>query len=394
MKYQLIFSSFIIQVCMGSLYSWSVFQKALWNEPYQWSKLATNIPFSINVFVNPIVMIFAGSLYKRYGPKTVSTMGGILLGTGWMISGLIDLVNTEIMGLLLITVFFGIISSIGIGFSYPVIVSVLSEWFPQRKGLAMGVAVAGFGLGSFFIIQIERILISVHPEGRIGPTFFILGFSYLIIVVILSQLLKSLDFESINLGFQSVRDHKPIETLKTKNFWILWTAFTLSISAGIMAIGNIISVVEQQITNPEIDIIFLGALLGGLIAVSNACGRIFWGGISDKIGRLRTMRISFFIVGIAMILFILQTEVILLIVFSCLIGFGYGGNFASIPAVTGDYFGQKYLAINFGMMFTSVSAAGIIGPTIASILTYTESFILLGIFSFISIGLIFVINHD
>ena len=387
----------IAQLCLGSIYAWTIFQTALLeNSPYKWERLLTQLPFSVGLAAFALFMIFAGRWQDRVGPTKVATVGGILLGTGYILAGFVDIIaagNQEI-GFLWLALTYGVIGGAGIGFAYVCPIAALVKWFPEFKGLITGIAVAGFGAGALIFTQVETALIP--EDGTVSTAFLVLGVLYLILVVGSAQLLRNppsgwtppnyMVRETESKIRKDTLDIGPEEMIKTTEFWLLWGMFVLAAAAGLMTIGNVKSFV--QIKNPAINAVMAASIVG-ILAIFNAAGRIIWGAISDRIGRTITMILMFSTLGVSMFFFGLQpsnADILMLTIGASLIGFCFGGNFALFPSATADYFGTKNLGSNYGLVFTAYGVAGVLGPFLAGIMEYEDVFPLLGILAFIALG--------
>ena len=397
----------LIQLCLGSIYAWSKFQTALISDTgvYNWEKLFTQLPFTFGLAFFAIAMIFAGRWQDRVGPKKVATVGGILLGIGYLLAGFVDIIapSNELLGFIWLASTYGIIGGVGIGFAYVCPIATLVKWFPDYKGLITGVAVAGFGLGAFFLLYIEEFLILSIGNGNIGLAFWVLGILFLIIVVVSAQYLINPPKGWTPAGFtpqptkmtiKGKKDYEPLEMIKTPQFWLLWGMFILAASAGLMTIGNVTTFIGNTLENQGIlEYSVLAVTAGSLLAIFNSAGRIVWGAVSDRLGRIITMILMFGTLGVAMFFFGIQTEYLLLLIGACTIGFCFGGNFALFPSATDDYFGTKNLGRNYGIVFTAYGIAGALGPFIAGILPYKDAFPLLGLLAFIAVGLAIIAEY-
>ncbi|MFX0209089.1 MAG: OFA family MFS transporter [Candidatus Hodarchaeota archaeon] len=393
-RYLVMVGAIIAQLCLGSIYAWTIFQTALLtNTPYQWDKLLTQLPFSVGLASFALFMIFAGKWQDKVGPTKVATVGGILLGIGYILAGMVDIIATgnEFLGFLWLILTYGIIGGAGIGFAYVCPIAALVKWFPDLKGLITGIAVAGFGAGALIFTQVETALIP--EDGHVGTAFFLLGILYLVAVSGSAQLLRNPpsgwtpeSYVKKNAQAASIKkqDIEPSDMIKTPEFWLLWGMFVLAAAAGLMTIGNVKSFAINQ--NPTIDAV-LAATIAGILSIFNAAGRIAWGALSDRIGRTITMILMFATLGVSMIFFGIQTEIITLTLGAALIGFCFGGNFALFPSATADYFGTKNLGSNYGLVFTAYGVAGILGPFLAGVMDYADVFPLLGLLSFLALAL-------
>ncbi|MFX0149289.1 MAG: OFA family MFS transporter [Candidatus Hodarchaeota archaeon] len=409
-RYILIIPAIIIQLCLGSIYAWAEFQRALFRDTgvYVWEKLFTQLPFTVGLVSFAVFMIFAGRWQDQVGPKKVATIGGILLGVGWILAGFVDIfVNGDaLLGFLWITLTYGLIGGAGIGFAYVCPIAALVKWFPDLKGFITGIAVAGFGLGAFFLLYIEEFLIKNIGNGRISLAFWVLGVLFLILVVGSAQILQNppkgwtppgyIPQASQVKAIGGKKDFKPSEMVQTSQFWLLWVMFILAAAAGLMTIGNVTTFTESQLISEGItaeEASFLAVTTGSFLSIFNSAGRIVWGAVSDKLGRIITMILMFGTLGGAMFFFGIQTEFLFLIIGACVIGFCFGGNFALFPSATDDYFGTKNLGRNYGLVFTAYGVAGALGPFLAGVLPYEDAFPILGILAFLAAALAVITEY-
>ncbi|NHJ00698.1 MAG: MFS transporter [Candidatus Heimdallarchaeota archaeon] len=406
-KYMVIGAALVVQLCLGSIYAWSIFKKALLAVPYSASDVNASLPFSIGLLSFALVMIVAGRLQDQMGPKKIATIGGILLGTGYLLAGLPEFLNIFAADDPLLTIWlvltYGVIGGAGIGFAYVCPIAALVKWFPDIKGLITGIAVAGFGAGALIFAQVERILINFGTEPNIGFAFIILGIVYLIAVTGSAQFLKNPPegYSRKAAVAKTSGDVTPSveyewrEMIYTPQFWLLWFMFVLAASAGLMTIGNVSPFVQAQ--NTAIDGI-MAANIVGVLSIFNALGRIVWGATSDRLGRTITMATMFAILGITMILFGSQTDVLLLTIGAAIIGFCFGGNFALFPSSTADFFGTKNVGSNYGFVFTAYGIAGVFGPILAGTIVeqtggYGSAFFILGVLAFVAVILALVSEY-
>jgi OFA family oxalate/formate antiporter-like MFS transporter len=407
-----VLGAIIVQLCLGSIYAWSIFQKALYTTIadgglYEWDKLWSNLPFAAGLASFALFMIFAGRWQDRVGPRKVATVGGILLGIGVALSGLVDILGFSaniVTGTLYLVITYGIIGGAGIGFAYVCPIAALVKWFPDKKGLMTGVAVAGFGGGALIFNYVEQYLIGFFG-GVIGYPLIVLGVIYLVFVVIGSQMLVNPPAGWLPEGFTpppTTADGAgtgimPGQMARTSDFWVLWLMFALAATAGLMTLGNVVSAAVD--IDPIVDTLELGALIAGIMSIFNAAGRIVWGRISDSIGRNSTFIAMFLVLAIAMFAFAfvpVGTSWILVTVIASVIGFCFGGNFALFPSATADYFGSEHVGKNYGVVFTAYGIAGILGALVAgtfgAIAGYSLAFLITGVLAIIAIVLTLVLR--
>lgn len=382
-RWVIVAGAVMIQLALGAIYAWSVFTKLL-TEPggaYRFSASETAWVFSAGLATFAIVMVLAGRWLPRLGPRTMAMAGGMLLGTGYVLGGLFG--STFWAQL----VFIGILGGAGIGLAYVVPIAVGVKWFPDRKGLITGLAVAGFGFGATIWVKLAGswfggLLNTTELFGLPGvqSVFVIYGVTFAALVLLGSTVMVNPPADYVpegwephapaNLHAAASREFSTREMLHTPQFYMLWMTFMFSALAGLMVIYGIRLFGIDALT-------FRGVADAGTIAgtamawyaILNGIGRIAWGSISDRIGRRRAIILMTLMQGLTLLSvyhgFINFGSATGLILVSSLIGFNFGGNFALFPAATADYFGNKSVGSNYGWVFTSYGIAGIAGPQIA-----------------------------
>ncbi|TFG14319.1 MFS transporter [Candidatus Thorarchaeota archaeon] len=405
-RYLVMLGAIIVQLCLGTIYAWSEFQNTLTlvsseGGLYGWAALSTQWPFAAGLASFAIFMVIAGRWQDNIGPRKVATFGGILLGAGYFLASFIDtLALNEMMGTIYLVVTYGIIGGAGIGFAYVCPIAALVKWFPDKKGSVSGIAVAGFGGGALIFLYIEQYLIEA-AGGLIGQPFLILGIVYLVGVVIGAQILVEPPKGWTPEGYtplETTADGSgggmlPGEMIRTGTFWLLWLAFIFAATAGLMTLGNVKSAAAE--VDPLVIPLGLGAAIGGIMSIFNAAGRIFWGSVSDKLGRVLAMMLMFIVLAIAMFTFGYMVTLpaaegmwISITGIASVIGFCFGGNFALFPSATADNFGSENVGKNYGVVFTAYGIAGIVGALVAgSFVDFTGSYSL----AFVTTGILAIL---
>ncbi len=395
-----------IQLALGAIYAWSAFTKALQSEAFGFSKTETQAIFSAGLASFGIVMILAGRLQQRYPPRYIAMAGGVMLGLGYILGGTVG----DSFVIKLVTI--GIIGGSGIGLAYVVPIAVGVKWFPDKKGLLTGLAVAGFGFGAFLWILMANppsvladgglidigtqqvfddttnstIEIKVYDADNINSVFVTYGVAFLVLVLAGSLVMVPPPEGWLPAGYRPPEppreeesraerkvDYESKEMLQTWQYWVLWTMFAFGALAGLMVIGNIKNFAQDVDDGFEAndfsaddaaDFAVIGAAV--FLPIFNGAGRIAWGSISDRIGRQMAFTMMFAFQFLCMFVFLFTTRSpYTFYLFAALIGFNFGGNFALFPAATADFFGSKNVGPNYGLMFTSYAAGGIIGPILA-----------------------------
>jgi len=351
------FAGMGINLALGILYTWSVISKGVPKE-WNWSEADKSWPYAIACLVFCLVMVPAGRMQDKIGPRLVAALGGVLVGLGMILASF----TTSPMGYIL---GFGVLAGAGIGFGYASATPPAVKWFNKaRTGLIAGLVVSGFGLASVYAAPLTDFLIrTVHLD----KTVMILGIAFLIIVVVLAQLLKPPPAGYVPVGSAAPKaivagekkeEFLPREMLRTWQFYLLWFLYACGAGAGLMIIAKLAAIAKIQ---ANVD---LGFILVAVLAVGNGAGRIVAGMLSDKIGRKLTMFICFVLQAVLIFLLsrahtggLLASKPVLALV-SALIGANYGANLSLFPSITKDYYGLKNFGMNYGLVFTAWGVGG------------------------------------
>ncbi|MGF7186931.1 OFA family oxalate/formate antiporter-like MFS transporter [Desulfitispora alkaliphila] len=367
-RWKIIFSSVIIQLCLGAIYAWGVFLNPIMNE-FGWLTTEVSLAFTIFLVSYAVATIVGGWWQDIAGPRIVATAGGVLLGTGYLLASF-----TTSLPWLYIT--YGFIGGFGVGIAYVCPIATCVKWFPDKRGLATGLAVAGFGAGAIVFAPIASKIIEIF-SWRLA--FSSLGIAFLILITLSAQLLQNPPAGwKPPVGNKKLTNSEPNKSIdieldamiKMPQFWLLWTMFSLGATSGLMVIGHLASYgTGVGLTEAA------AAIVVGLLAFFNGTGRVAWGLISDKIGREKTLTYIMFILGSMVLIFTRITEFLPLIIVASIIGVSFGGILSVFPSITTEYFGSKNVGKNYGMMFTAYGVAGVIGPMLgAAVFDYTGTY--------------------
>jgi len=382
-RWILIFLGLIINLCLGTIYSWSVFVAPLtayFTKDLGQTVTASDVllPFSVFLAFFAIAMPFTGKYIEQYGPRNVTIVGGVLTGLGWLLASFATSVP-------MLYVVYGVIGGIGVGIAYGVPVAVAARWFPDRRGLAVGLTVLGFGFSAFFTANIAGWLISTYG---VMTTFRIFGVAFVILTVLLALPLKFPKAGWTPRGWtapapaagQAVTcEFRREEMLKSRSFLGLWLCYFIGCLAGLMAI----SIAKPVGTDVGIEA-GLATLLVGFFAVFNGFGRPVFGAITDKFTPRNTAMLSFVLIAFASFLLWQFTGVLVYIIAFALLWGCLGGWLAIAPASTGCYFGTRDYPRCYGVVFLAYGAGAIAGPQLAGFIkTSTGSY--LGVFPYVLI---------
>ena len=356
-RWVLAITAFLMQLALGSVYAWSVFLKPV-IASYHVSRIQANLTFSIVLLALGITAGFGGYLNNRFGPRIVATTGGILYGLGVLLAAF------AAPNIFILYLTFGIIGGIGIGLGYIVALAMLIKWFPDRRGFITGLAVAGFGAGALITSPVAASLIT---SVGLGNTFLYLGIAYLVVIVIMAQFFRTAPEGYAPAGWtpsarqqtdRSRREYTLSEALRLPRWYVLWLILALNVTAG-AALISVASPLAQKFTGVGV---VTAALLVSVIGIFNGAGRLFWGWLSDGIGRPFTFLSMFIIQAIVFAILPSISSFVLLLVPAAIIALCYGGGFGTMPAFAADFFGPKNAGTIYGAMLTAWSAGGIVGP--------------------------------
>ena len=350
-----------VNLIFGSLYAWSVMGKALAGQ-WHWTKTQAMLPFAACTAAFAVTMIFAGRWQDKIGPRYVAMLGGIVFGLGLVLSSFV-----HTCGPMLLT--FGLVGGIGIGLGYSATTPPSIKWFPPaRKGLITGIVVSGVGLAAVYMSPLTNSLLK---STSIQQTFMILGIGTIVLVSLMAQLLTNPPVGYVPAPAAASaaaqarrapaarRDLDWHEMLRTGQFYQLWLMFVLSASAGLLIIGNITLVAQDQVPNWD-----KAFLLVMVVAIFNTCGRFVSGFLSDRLGRTNTMVLAFVLQAVNMFAFVHYRTPELLLFGSAFTGLCYGTIFTLFPAATADFYGVRNLGVNYGLLFTAFGVAGVTGSVL------------------------------
>ena len=404
-RWFVVIGAILIQLCLGAIYAWSVFTPKLVEAG--WTKAETQAVFAAGLALFAIVMVIAGRLLPKWGPRKLAFSGGIVLGLGYLLAGLFG--GTSFWSIFF---FIGIIGGSGIGLAYVVPIAVGMRWFPDKKGLITGLAVAGFGFGAMLWVKLAGTWGTLIADLGLSTTFTIYGIIFFATVFIGGIWMVfppegwkpegwTPPEETKNSKTVKVDDLVSSQMLKTPQYYMILLTFAFGASAGLMSIGLMKLFPMQALTASGLSPAAASGIAGTAMAVffslANGFGRIAWGAMSDKLGRRNSIMIMMATQGVIVILFQWMAGTpVLLYLGATLIGFNFGGNFALFPTITADTFGAKFIGQNYGWVFLAYGIGGIFGPILGGKLgdmgNFPLAFTICGILCLVAAGIIAMVK--
>lgn len=359
-KWLIALSAIAIHLSIGGAYAYSVYKNPITTQ-MGWSMTNVTIAFTIMMGLAGFSAALFGSFVEKQGPRKSAMLAAVLFGLGQAGAGVAIAMDSVV----LYWCTYGLLSGLGMGIGYISPVSTLVKWFPDRRGLATGMAVLGFGAGSLITAPVATNLMEAVG---ISNTYYILGISYFVLMFLGASYIAppkaegALNVSKYDTASKALAQMSAREAVKTKNFWMLWTMHLINVTAGLMMI-SVASPMAQEIVGLSVA---GAAAMVGLMGLFNGGGRLIWAAASDYIGRQNVFIIFFVIQLIAFVTLPFTTNIILFQAFIFLVVSCYGGGFSNLPAFASDLFGTKQLGVIHGYLLTTWSLGGIFGPLIVS----------------------------
>jgi len=390
-RWLVLIATIIVNICIGATYAWSVFALPL-GKLFGWSGPTVALAFTITFVAGPIIMIAGGMLQDRKGAKFNIVLGGILWGLGLFLTGFIS--SPEMLYFT-----FAIIAGIGGGLVYSGNVANTNKFFPDKRGLAVGLAAAGYGSGAMIVAPIASTLI-IHYG--VLNTFKILGIAFLVIILLCSLIIKAAPAgykpegwtppTPGNAGSAGAADKNWKQMLQDPLWYVIACMFAVAALAGLMILAHASPIGQTMFKlQPQ-----TAAFYVSLIALFNVGGRIVFGFVSDKIGRQNTLALIYALSACMLFFLSNTTSTLGFAVAGAGIGAGFGGAQAIFPAIIAEKYGTKNVGVNYGFTFAAFGVAAYFGPMIAANVAkasngiYTEAFFIAMVLNFIGISLTFV----
>ncbi|WP_170214086.1 OFA family MFS transporter [Hymenobacter nivis] len=378
-----------IHLAIGQAYAFSVFNKPLGSlisgdpakpDALDWTPTQIGITFSIAIVLLGLSAALFGKWLERVGPRKAMLAAALCFGGGFLIGSL----GISMHNIWLLYFGYGFVGGIGLGIGYISPVSTLIKWFPDRKGVATGMAIMGFGGGAMIASPLSVALMGQFkgsaPQG-VAPTFIVLGIIYFLFMQFGVWTIRVPADDWKPAGYVPNEEHSALITtgnvsadnaIKTPQFWLLWVVLLTNVTAGIGLLETASPLIQDTFSDKA-----MGAGLGvtaaaaagfvGLLSLFNLLGRFFWSSASDKLGRKTTYAIYF---GLGILLYALvptlgrNLQLTFYVIAACVIVSMYGGGFATAPAFLSDLFGKYQVGAIHGRLLTAWSTAGVLGPLI------------------------------
>lgn len=387
-----------INLALGILYTWSIFQAAIKKSieqggegAFAWNLSSISDPYAVCCLVFAFSMILAGKVQDKFGPRVTALIGGVLVGLGLLLTSQSNSYLMWVLG-------FGVLAGAGIGFGYSAATPPALKWFPGGKtGMIAGLVVAGFGLAPVYIAPLASYLVGAYGLQK-AMLFF--GAAFFVVVSLLATLLVNppAGYVPVSLnpekdkakkgGASHYVDVPTNQVIRSSNFWKLWFLFFIGSGAGLMVIGSVAGMAKASMGEAA----FVAV---AIMAVGNASGRIIAGVVSDAIGRHVALAIFMGLqaINMALAIFVVGTHgaaALMIVLSATFIGFNYGTNLALFPAFAKTWWGLKSFGVNYGFLMTAWGIGGFVMTRVNSMLvaasggSYTNSFILAGVMLAIS----------
>ncbi|NES13724.1 OFA family MFS transporter [Micromonospora sp. PPF5-17] len=390
-RWGLVLAAVLVQLALGAVYAWSVFNKPLQAE-FGWSKAEVVLPFEVAIGTIFIGSLVGGRIQDRRGPRPVALGGGILYAVGTMLASLVS--SSDQLWLLLLT--YGVLGGIGLGAAYITPIAMLSKWFPDKRGLITGIAVAGFGFGAVITAPVAKALLAGTDHKT--SVFLPLGIAYLVAVLLGASFFRDPPAGYRVPGFTPAVGGRAVagtraytfgEALRTRQWYLLTLILTLNVTCGIALISQAADAAQAVVGVSAAT----AAGLVGVLGLFNGGGRVAWAWLSDRIGRMPAFLGMLALQGVCFLILPHAAAFWLFAVLAALVYLAYGGGFGTMPATAADYFGTPNAGAIYGAMIVAWSIGGVVGPLVTALLydasgkSYTLPFTVIGILAFVALVL-------
>lgn len=352
----------VMQIALGAVYAWSVFRIPLTRE-YGWTVPQVTLAFTIAIFVLGFAAFCGGQWMRHAGPRRVALAAGVCYGLGVFLTSFAGNRLWWLYGS------YGLLGGIGLGLGYIVPVATLLKWFPDRRGMIAGIAVAGFGAGALLTAPVATRLIAEVGAMR---TFAVLGAAYFVAVTGASWFMQNPPegYRPPGWAPDKIQQNRTAgaytlqEALRTWQWYGLWALLFLNVTAGISIISQAAAMVQEMT-----GVSAAGAAgMVGIISIANGAGRFLLASLSDLIGRRSVFVLMFAVQAIVFAILPSVRSFGTFTILACVILLCYGGGFGTMPAFVADYFGSENVGSIYGLMLTAWGFAGVLGPMLIAAL--------------------------
>lgn len=358
-----VIAAIAIQLCLGTAYIWSIFQNGIADSIFGGDNVAAGLVFSLLLATLTIGSTIGGKLQDKLGSRNVVIIGGVILAVGFFSA---SFVKPSAPWVLWIT--YGIMGGVGMGFTYSTTIACAQKWYPDKRGLITGIIVSALGFGGVVFTPIIEALIEAYGGVGVGElkTLRVLSFIFIIVCTVGGLFIKNPPEDYAPEGYtppeagssEENYDYSPGQVLKMPQFYIVTISLMLACMGGLMMIGfaKPIAIAKGMASTATIGVL--------VISMFNSFGRLFWGWISDRLGRKKTIILLLSGTAVFSLLVNLATGYFIYILIG-LIGFFYGGFLSTYPAFTADLFGSKHMATNYGMVLIGFGIGAVLSSYIA-----------------------------
>ncbi|MBQ9358676.1 MAG: OFA family MFS transporter [Abditibacteriota bacterium] len=388
-RWLILFAGFLANMCQGLAYASSVFMAPI-VATFGVEKAQASLAFSLIVGCLPIGSIAGGFITGKKGPRLPIVLGSVIFCLGLIIASFA--VKADSMALLYAG--FGVMMGIGSGMAYGTIVGVVAQWFPDMRGLATGLVVAALGGGPLILAPFAQWLLNTY---ELQGTYMILGILFMVIMVCAALVVRQPDAVAGGKAAAGTgKDYTAGEMLRTSTFWLIAFMYAAGAFAGLMIVsqakGITLDVIKETgfaTADPE-----MLAVTGVMVlAVANAFGRLVWGAVSDKLGRMPALIIMFALNCLIMAFMTLISQSFPGFMGALvLVGLLFGGYLGLFPSVCADYFGSRNVSLNYGILFAAFAVAGVAGPMVGALLNSVAAYCTAAVLSLLGLGATIIVS--
>ncbi len=372
------FAGMGINFLVGISYAWSILATGLSRE-FGWTQAQTALPYTLFIFTYALLMVVAGRVQDRIGPRLTATVGGFLVGASFILSSLVMIPYG-------VAVIWGVLFGAGLACCFGSVTPAAVKWFPpERQGVVTGLVVTGIGLSALVLAPTVHLLV----ERSVTMAFWVIGLFLIVGVVLLAQFLSippRKNNATVNPGGQECWKN----IFRYRQFYLMWIMFLLATTTGVTFAAHLTRIVEVHASFEQ------GYIMVTLFALFNTVGRFVAGWLSDLLGRGRSMTVIFAVLAMTMALVIKADSALLMGIAVSFLGMAYGGIYTIFPAATVSYFGEANFGFNYGLIFSALGVAGMFSFFTGRIFdasgSFTSAFVMLMFFCLAAMAISFFLK--